>query len=195
VSEGGRPGRPGGALGWVDDATTVVRRAAPGPILVRAGVFVAGLLAELIAWPADVVLGRLVLVLLGIAVLPVFAPRSRLVTGVIFATVFGWLAATSAYGEPIGYWRPVALAALLYLLHTLTALAAVLPYDAVVSPGVLAGWLRRAGVVVLLTAAVAMLTLLIPQYVGGQRYLAASLVGLALMMLLAGYLAALVRRR
>jgi hypothetical protein len=164
-------------------------------MLVRVGVFGAGLFAEVVGWPPAVVLGRPALLLVVFAVLPAIAPRGRLVTGVIVLTMLGWLASTSAYLEPVTYWRPVLLAALLYLLHTLAALAAVLPYDAVLSPGVLSGWLRRYGVVVLLTIVVAMFTLLIPQYVAGQRYLVASLAGLALMIALAGYLAALVRRR
>jgi hypothetical protein len=71
----------------------------------------------------------------------------------------------------------------------------VLPHDAIVSGTVLTRWLLRAGLVVVLTAAVAMFTLLVPAYLGGQRYLVASLVGLALLTGLAGYLAALVRRR
>jgi hypothetical protein len=193
VSEDGRG--PVGVFAWLDRAATAVRRATPGPMLVRAGLFGAGLLAEVVAWPPAVVLGRPVPLLLLFAVLPAVAPRSRLVSGVIILTMLGWLVSTSAYDEPITYWRPVLLAALLYLVHTLAALAAVLPYDAVVSPGVLGGWLRRSGVVVLLTCVVAMFTLLVPQYVTGQRYLVASLVGLALMIGLAGYLAALVRRR
>ena len=184
-----------GPLSFVDDVTTTVRRAAPGPMLVRLGVFAAGLLAQVVAWPGAVLAGRALLVLIVLAVLPVLAPRTRLVTVGIVAAVLGWLAATTAYGEPLRYWRVVLLAGLLYLLHTLAALAAVLPYDAVVSPGVLGRWLVRAGVVLLLTVAVAMFTLLIPVYLGDQRYLLASLVGLAVTAGLAGYLALLVRRR
>ena len=78
---------------------------------------------------------------------------------------------------------------------TFGSLAAVLPYDAVISPGVLVRWLRRCGTVVLLTAVVAMFTLLLPRYLPAARYLAASLVGLGLMLALAAYLATLVRRR
>jgi hypothetical protein len=180
---------------WADNLTDRVRRTAPGPVLVRAGVFLAGLLAELVAWPTEVVLNRTVLVLIVLAVLPTLAPRSRLVSLAIFAAVAGWLASTTAYQEPLTYWRLVLLAGLLYLLHTLTALAAVLPYDAVISPGVLVRWLRRCGTVVLLTAVVAMFTLLLPGYLPAARYLVASLVGLGLMVALAAYLATLVRRR
>jgi hypothetical protein len=154
-----------------------------------------GLLAQALAWPVDVTLGRAGLVLLVLAALPVLAPSTRLVTGAILTAVAGWLASTTVYGEPVSYWRLVALAGSLYGVHTLAALAAVLPLDAIVAPTVLAQWLLRAGVVLALTAVVAMFTLLAPAYLGGRRYLVASLAGLAAMIGLAGYLAALVRRR
>jgi hypothetical protein len=171
-----------------------VRRTAPGPILVRGGVYASALLALLLAWPAEIVTGRGFLVLIAVAALPVLAPRSLVVTLVILVAVAGWLAATTAFGEPLTYLRLVPLAAALYLVHTLSALAAVLPYDATVSPGVLTGWLARAGIVVLLTAALALFAVAIPVYLGDARYLAASLVGLVMMAALAGYLARLVRR-
>jgi hypothetical protein len=178
-----------------DTLVTTVRRTGPGVVLVRGALFVFGLLAQLIAWPAAVVLGRTVLVLVVLAVLPVLAPRTLMVSLSIFGAVLGWLVATTAYGEDLSYWRLVVLAGSLYLVHTLAALATVLPYDAVVSPGVLSRWLLRAGVVVALTAAVALFALLVPVYLGTHRYLVASLVGLALMLVVAGYLAALARRR
>ncbi|GAA5195324.1 hypothetical protein GCM10023322_61800 [Rugosimonospora acidiphila] len=195
MSGGGSPGRQDGVRARAEEWLTAVRRTGPGPVLVRGGVFMAGALAQVVAWPDPVITGRAVLALVVVPILPVFAPRSRMVTLVIFAAVLGWLARTTAYSEPITYWRLVVLAGLLYLLHTLAALAAVLPYDAVISPGVLSRWLVRWGIVVLLTAVVAMFTLLIPVYLPGQRYLVASLAGLALMAALAGYLATLVRRR
>jgi hypothetical protein len=109
--------------------------------------------------------------------------------------VTGWLLSTTAYLAPVSYWRLVALAALLYLLHSLAALAAVLPYDAVVSAGVFGRWFRQAGLVVLLTAALGLFAVVVPAHLGGARYLAASLIGLVLIGALAGYLALLARRR
>jgi hypothetical protein len=183
------------APGRVEELLLRARRIAVGPALVRAGLLLAGLLAQFVAWPTEIVFAWPVLVLLAIAAAPVVAPHTRLVTAAVLAAVVGWLAATTAYGEPVAYWRLVLLAASLYAVHVLAALAAVLPYDAAVEPVVVAGWLGRAGVVALLTVAVAMFTLLVPAYLGGHRYLVASLFGLAVMVGLAGYLAALVRRR
>jgi hypothetical protein len=183
------------ARGRAEELLLRARRIGVVPALVRGGIFFAGLLAQVIAWPTEVVLAWPVLILIVVAAAPVVAPRTRLVTTAILTAVAGWLAATTAYGESVAYWRLVLLAACLYAVHVLAALAAVLPYDAAVDPVVVAGWLARAGVVVLLTVVVAMFTLLVPAYFGTHRYLVASLVGLAVMIGLAGYLAALVRRR
>jgi hypothetical protein len=194
VTAPGRPD-PSSLRARVDELVLQARRIGPGPLLVRGGLFLMGLLAQALAWPVDVTLGRAGLVLLVLAALPVLAPRTLLVTGAILTAVAGWLVSTTVYGEPVSYWRLVALAGSLYGVHTLAALAAVLPLDTIVAPAVLAQWLLRAGVVVALTAVVAMFTLLVPAYLGGRRYLVASLAGLAAMIGLAGYLAALVRRR
>lgn len=181
--------------GRVDALVLQVRRTGPGPMLVRGGLFFTALLAQALAWPLDVTLGRAGLVMLVVAALPVLAPRTLLVGAAILVAVVGWLASTTFYGEPVSYLRLIALAAALYGVHTLAALSAVLPLDTIVAPTVLAQWALRAGVVVGLTAVVAMFTLLVPAYVGGRRYLVASLAGLAAMIGLAGYLATLVRRR
>jgi hypothetical protein len=180
---------------WMGALVVAARRLGPGPMLVRGGLYVSGVVAQAVAWPGDVIFGRWTAFFLILAFLPVIAPRSRVVAITIITAVLGWLTATTAYGESLAYWRLVLLAASLYAVHTLAALAAVLPYDAVVSGSVLTRWLLRAGLVVALTVIVAMFTLLVPAYLGGHRYLLASLAGLVLMTGLAGYLAALVRRR
>lgn len=179
----------------IEAAVAHARRLGPGTMLVRGALYLAGVIAQVVAWPVDVVFARTGLLFLIVALLPVIAPRSRLVTITILTAVVGWLAATTAWGEPLSSWRLVLLAASLYGVHTLAALAAVLPFDAIVSSTVLARWLLRAGLVVALTVVVAMFTLLVPEYLGDRRYLLASLAGLALMVGLAGYLAALLRRR
>jgi hypothetical protein len=181
--------------GRLETLVLQVQRMGPGSLLVRGGLFLAGLVAEAVAWPVDVTFSSAAPLLLVAAVLPVVAPRTRIVTAFLLSAIIGWLVATTAYGEPLPYWRLVVLAAALYGVHTLAALAAVLPIDAVVAPGVLAQWLVRAGGVVGLTAVVALFTLVIPTYLGGQRYLVASLLGLVAMIGLGWYLATLVRRR
>jgi hypothetical protein len=179
---------------WFDEQVRRARRPTPGPLLVRVGVFVTGLLGLVLGWPFVVVAGPAALVFVIVAALPAFAPRGRLPTVVILASVTGWLVATLAYSEPPAYLRVVLLASALYLQHNLSALAAVLPYDAVIAPGVLLRWLARASVVVLLTAVLALFGSVAPLYLSG-RYLLASLAGLALMGLTVAYLARLVGRR
>ena len=172
-----------------------VQRIGPGPLLVRGALFFAGLVAEAVAWPVEVTFNSTGLLFVLAAAVPMTAPRTRLVTAFLLTGVLGWLVSTTAYGESLAYWRLVIVAAALYGVHTLAALAAVLPMDAIVSMDVLANWLLRAGVVVGLTVIVALFTLVVPAYLGGHRYLVASILGLAAMIGLAWYLAALVRQR
>lgn len=178
----------------VDDSVRRFRRTTPGPLLVRTGVFVTGLLGLLLAWPFSLVASPAALVCVVVATLPALGPRGRLPGAVIVLAVTGWLVATLRYGEAPTYLRLVVLATALYLHHNLAALAAVLPYDAVIAPGVLLRWVARTGVVVVLTAVLALFGSVAPLYLSG-RYLVASLVGLALMALTVGYLARLVGRR
>jgi hypothetical protein len=181
--------------GRLETLVAQVLRIGPGPLLVRGGLFLAGLVVQAVAWPVEVTFNSTGLLFLLLAALPTVLPRTRVVSGFLLVAVIGWLVATTAYGEPVAYWRLVILAGALYGVHILAALAAVLPLDAVVSADVLAQWLLRAGVVVGLTVIVALFTLVVPAYLGSQRYLLASLLGLAAMIGLAGYLATLVRRR
>jgi hypothetical protein len=178
----------------VDDLVRRARRTTPGPLLVRVGVFVTGLLGLLLAWPFSFVAGPAALVCVVLAALSALAPRGRLPGAVILLAVTGWLFSTLMYAESPAYLRLVLLAAALYLHHNLAALAAVLPYDAVIAPGVLLRWLARACVVMVLTAVLALFGSVAPLYLTG-RYLVASLAGLALVALTVGYLARLVGRR
>jgi hypothetical protein len=178
----------------VDETVATARRTTPGPLLVRTGAFLTGLIGLLVAWPPPLVLGPAFLVILVLAAAPALAPRGRLTTAVILLAVIGWEIGVFAYNQSPQFLRVVILAAALYLQHNLAALAAVLPYDAVIAPGVLFRWLARAGLVLLLTAGLALFAVVAPLYLSG-RYLAASLAGLALMGLIVGYLARLVGRR
>jgi hypothetical protein len=128
-------------------------------------------------------------------VVPAVAPRGRWPSLIALLTVLGWLLSTMGYGEPVRFWRLVTVAGLLYLAHSLAALAAGLPYDAVVAPEVLAGWLVRALLVVAASAMLALIVLVVGDVVRGGDHLAASLVGLAAAITLAALLSWLLRRR
>jgi hypothetical protein len=170
------------------------RRTTAAFLLLRLGVFLVTLAALLVAAPFPVVASRWAAALVLVALAPAAWPRTGAVTAVLLVAILGWLAATTVYGEPVGYFRLVALAALLYGAHVLAAVAAVIPNDAIVAPGALLRWLPRTGLLLAVTALVALLGATLPDLVGGQRFLVASLVGLALMAGLAYYLARLVNR-
>jgi hypothetical protein len=182
-----------------DDRVELVRRmvarATAGPLLVRAAVFGSAVVSLVLAFPVEMVVNAPAGALLVVALLPALRPRGALVTTVIFIAVLGWMITTGLYVEPITVWRLAALAGALYLLHTTAALASVLPYDTVVAPGVLLGWLLRAGVVVVLTAGFTVAVMLGVLPIGGGRsFLIASIVGLAVMASIASLLAYLRRR-
>ncbi len=180
------------------------RRCTPGPLLVRAVVFGGAVGALLVAYTPllvgpsllDAPSAALGLVAAAglVALWPALAPRGQATTAVLVLAVGGWLGSTwgGAPGTPISL---VAESALLYLLHTSAALAAVLPYDGVVAPGVLARWLARALGVVVVTALFAIVVAAVVQYRAGQEYLVLTLAGLAAAAGLAALLAQAARRR
>jgi hypothetical protein len=184
-----------GLAARIDEYLARIRRLSPTVLLVRAGIFGAGFAALVLGWPLEVVVGPPLPVFVVIAALPAVAPRGWLPTAVIGLAILGWGLAIHWYGEPVTYPRLVVLAGALYLVHTLSALGAVLPYDAVVAPTVLVRWLGRTGLVMVLTAVLGVFALAFPELFGGRTFLVASLVGLALMAGTVGYLAHLVRRR
>lgn len=170
----------------------MLERAAAGPLLVRFAVFLLTVAAALVAFPADVVQRPATVVAVAVlAALPALFPRTRLVGLAILLCVFGWLLGTYAYGQVITIPRLIGLATVLYLLHSLAALAAALPYDAIVSPGVIVGWLLRAVGIVSASAIVSVLLLAVVKAVIGPVFLAASLVG----VLAAAALAWLITRK
>jgi hypothetical protein len=163
----------------VERARTAVRRATLAPFLVRLGIALSLLLAVAVAWPASVVGSQLVLPLLAVAVYPAVAPRGPGTTLAVLVVVSGWVVDTTWYDTRIALWRVLALATLLYLGHTLAALAAVLPYDAVVHLDVVATWLLRAGAVVLISAVLTVVALGLADLLAGSAFVIATLVGLA----------------
>ncbi|GAA0730150.1 hypothetical protein Drose_33475 [Dactylosporangium roseum] len=170
----------------------VRERAAAGPLLVRLGIAVFAALSMVLAFPSQVTRNLAGIVVAGVvALLPAAFPRGRMVGLAVFACAFGWLIGTLVYDQPLTVTRLIALSTALYLMHSLAALAAVLPYDAVVAPGVLLGWLLRAGGIVAVSAIVSVVLLAVVELVAGPVFLVASLVG----VVAAGALAWLVARR
>lgn len=168
----------------VSERTRAVRRVltrmAPGPLLIRAAVAFTGTAALVTAFPNDLALGPAAGALAVLATLPALLPRGRFPTVLALVAVVGWLMSTTLYADPVNPWRLIGLAGLLYGAHTLAALAAVLPYDAIVSPAAVGGWLTRGLAVVAGSATVSMGLLVVTGRAAGQAFLAASLAGLAL---------------
>jgi hypothetical protein len=156
------------------------------PFLVRVGIFATVLAACLLAHPVQVIVSRYGLLLVAVALLPAIGPRRIWLTLAVVVAVAGWFLST--FPEPIVLWRLFGLAGSLYLAHALCALAAALPYDAVVAPVVVARWVLRALGVVLASAVlgILLLTFAAPD---GRTSLWAALAGLTAAVGVAGLLA------
>ena len=163
----------------LERARTVVSRATLVPLLIRVGIALFLILAVGVAWPAELVAGRYGLPLLLLGLYPAIAPRGRGTTAIALVVVAGWVADTSWYDARVALWRVLSIATLLYLAHTLAALAAQLPYDAVVNVDVVIAWLARAGAVVLISAVLIVIALGLSAQLAGGAFLIATLVGLA----------------
>jgi hypothetical protein len=156
-----------------------LRRATIVPLLVRVGIALCFLLAMAVAWPAVLVFGRPGALLYLVAIYPAFAPRGRGATVAVVVAVAGWILDTTWYDERVALWRVLSIATFTYLGHALTALAAVLPYDAVVAVDVVTTWLLRAAAVVLVSAVLTVIALGLSSQLAGGAFLVATLVGLA----------------
>ena len=185
-------------LGAVTDriarARTVANRATPVPLLIRCAIVLGGVLAVVIAYPAPVVASRYVLLPLIVVAVPAFLPRGRAATVAAVTVVGGWIVDTTWFNQPVVLWRVLAVATGLYLVHTLTALAAVLPYDAVVHPDVVTRWVGRALAVVLGSAVLTVVVLELAARTAGNAFLLASIVGLAAAVGVTALVARLLRR-
>jgi hypothetical protein len=178
----------------LDRARRVAGRATLVPVLVRCGIAVSLAMAMVVAWPAEIAGGRLLLPLVAVAVYPGLAPRGRGATVVILVVVAGWVVDTTWFDARVALWRVLAIGTLLYLGHTLTALAAVLPYDAVVNTDVVTTWLARAGGVVLISAVLTVIALGLAAELAGGAFVIATLAGLAGAVAATMLLARLLRR-
>jgi hypothetical protein len=163
----------------IERGRRVLGRATLVPFLVRCGIALGFVLAMAVAWPATVAASRYMLLLFVVALYPAIAPRGRGATIAVLVAVAGWLADTTWYDERVALWRVLSLATLLYIGHTLVALAAVLPYDALVNLDVVTTWLVRALTVVLISAVLIVVALGLSSALAGSAFLIATLIGLA----------------
>ncbi len=163
----------------VDLIRRMAERAAMGPALLRGLLFAVTLVALALAVPSTELIGRATPVVLLGAVAVALAPRGRVVSFVLLLTATAWLVSTILFDDSVLAWRLVALAAAMYLVHSLAALAAVLPYDAVIPPGALAAWLVRASSVVAVSAGLGLFALVEARRLVGPTYLLASIGGVA----------------
>jgi hypothetical protein len=174
---------------------TTVTRATMVPLLVRVGLFAAFLAAMGFAFPPALFFGRTVAALVVVAALPALAPRGVTTTLLIVAIVVGSVIVTAESVEGIALWRLLGLTATLYLGHTLAALAAVLPSDALVATEVLARWVARAAAVVLAAAVCGVLLVSLAGVGDDEAVTLAALGGLVVAVTVAAVLGWLVKRR
>jgi hypothetical protein len=179
----------------VREISGAIGRVTATPLLVRAGVFGCALLSLVLAYPVRALDARAAGLLAIVALVPAVAPRRSWPTVVILVAVAGWLVATGWYGQRIELWRLFGLAACLYLTHSLAALAALLPYHAVVASEAVARWVVRALGVVLAAAVLAVPLLAVAGRWGDRSLVVALLGGLAVAVLVVALLGWLLRRR
>jgi hypothetical protein len=160
-------------------AVALARRATLTPLLVRCAIFFCGIVALLVAYPAGLVASQFTVGFVVVAVIPAIAARSRAATLLALLVVGGWVLDTTYYNEPVALWRVLTLATTLYLGHTLTALAAVLPADATVDLTVVTRWLTGAFAVVLGSAVLTIVLLSLTSDLAGPTFVIATLAGLA----------------
>lgn len=130
------------------------RRATVSGLAVRALVWATGVAALLLAAPPQLVLAGVVPLACVLALWPAAAPQGRMVS-VLLTVALGLLVA-QLLGEPgPGLPRVALLAAVMYLHHSSAGLAAQLRTDAVVPVAVVRYWALRAGVVLAVSAVLA----------------------------------------
>lgn len=158
-----------------------LERLTPLPALLRGGLFLAATAALVLATPAGLRTSPVVLTgLLALAATVALAPRGPLPTVLILAAAGGWVLTTEGYGQPVTPLRVLLLAGLLYLVHSLATLAAVVPTDAVVAADVVRRWLGRALAVVAGATGLSAAALAALAGLPAGRSVAATLAGLVL---------------
>lgn len=127
-----------------------VRRTAPGPMLFRLTALLAGIAALVLALAGPMRTNPWsYVVAVAVALIPAVRPGTPWVTVLELLAAGLWVFGALVAGDAHGTAGVLALAALLYVHHSACAVAAVLPVDGRLGPGVLFGWLLRTGSVVL----------------------------------------------
>jgi hypothetical protein len=175
---------------------TVMSRITPATVLVRGATFVFATAALVMAAPAVLYGPRSVLAAAVGGLVVALAPGSRIVTLVLVLAAVGWGLSWAGRLNEISPLQLVAFGSLLYLAHSSATLAALIPYDAVVTPEVLTRWYVRA-LAIVATSAVISLALLVGVWaiVGFNGAAVASLVGLAAAVALVALGVRMVRHR
>jgi hypothetical protein len=165
-----------------------------GPTLMRLTVVAATFGGLVLAWANESRSGSIVITFGVVAFVAGVFPRSPLPTMCALAIALGYVA-TTGNGTPITLWRLSTLAALIYVLHTAAAYAAVLPYNAVLTRGTFVPYVMRSAAVIAITVGVAYFTLTVTSVVTAGRTVVATIVGMLMIVAVAGYLAYLGSRR
>jgi len=165
--------------GRVSAVRDAVSRATVLPFLLRCGIALCGVIAMSVAWPTQFMTSQYSTLIVLAAIYPAIAPRGRGATVSALMVVAGWLIDTAGFNAPVTLGRVLTIATMLYIGHSLTALAAQLPFDAVVNLDVPGLWLVRTLAVVLVSAVLTVVALGLSADLAGDPFLAATLVGLA----------------
>jgi len=168
-----------------------IARVTPVPLILRIIVFVSALIGLWLAAPAEISTPRFLLGIALLAALPGLFPGTRMVDFVLVTALVGWVVTTLVAGEDAEPWRVFGIATALYVSHSAAALAAVLPYDAVVDSRVPLRWAARCGLVIVAAGVLTAAIVVIARTVTAGNSVLVLLVGLGVVI---GTVALLSRR-
>src|SRR5262249_13052747 len=132
----------------LDRASAMADQATFGPVVLRASVVAAAVGGFAVAWPSRELISTLAILPIALALCAGLFPRTGLPTVAIVAIVGGYLVNIGSGAAPLTTWRPIAAAGLIYIVHTGAAFAAVLPFNAVVTPGLFRAYVLRTAFVI-----------------------------------------------
>ncbi|WP_018351671.1 hypothetical protein [Longispora albida] len=170
-------------------------RISPGPLLVRAIAFCAGLATLGLALPPTMFTAPSMVVSALLAALAAIFPRSAAVTLLLVVALGLWLGGTAVDGGEVSGLGLILLGWAMYFQHTACALAAAVPLDAVVLPSVLFRWFARTAVVMLVTAILGVVVVTLSGKIPERSSLVFPLLGVACAILIGVILAYLALRR